>query len=270
MIKKNTKNGKMIVCYPSLPGNGSKYTAVNLADQIKKMDSGARVGLLDLDLKSPYVAGYLSEHDQTHTIDNLIERIDGDFLDEEAVEDNLVELKNGVELLKGTKLKDSHHFIKQEHIRQIIQLFKRMFDVIVVATSHGGDAISTTVSMLSADHVVVVAKNDFSNFKSLQRELAFVKYYINDEESVSLVFNMFDEQSDLDFQTILSDEKVPLLAWVPFDTSTINNKNIDGGGRTGLFARLKKEDSPYDDLLSSFFPDNKKKNRGDEQVDEFN
>lgn len=252
----NTKHGKMIVCYPALQGNGSKYTATNIADLIKKRKHGGKVALVDLDFKAPYLAGYLSGHDEVHTIDNLIERIDGGFLDEESIQDNMVELKNGVELLKGTKLKNTYHFIKQEHIRQILILLKRMYDVIVVSVSNGGESLGATVSMITGDHVVVVGRNDFSNYQSLEGELEFVKNYATDEDKVSLVFNMFDQGSDLDFQPILSEQQVPLLAWVPYDIATVNNKQVDGEGVVGKLLKSKKDQSPYDELLNHLFQTN--------------
>lgn len=260
MAKKRKKNGDLIVCYPALQGNGSKYTATNLADAIKNKDRDLSVALIDLDFKVPYLAGYLSGHDKVHTIDNLIERLDGGFLDKEAIKDNMVELKNGVELLKGTKLKNTYYFIKQEHIRQILVMLRKIYDVIIVAVSNGNDSLSTTVAMLSADHIILVGKNDFSNYLSLENEIKFVQNYASNEDKIKLIFNMFDSNSDLDFQPILSKTGVPLVAWIPFNPETVNNRHIDSGKIVGRFLKSKKESSPYDDLVDLLLDDVKKPN----------
>lgn len=253
MVKKRKKNGDIIVCYPILQGNGSKYTATNLADAIKSKDRSTSVALIDLDFKAPYLAGYLSGHDTVHTIDNLIERLDGGFLDEEAIKDNMVELKNGVELLKGTKLKNTDYFIKQEHIRQILVMLRKMYDVIIVAVSSGNDSLSTMVAMLSSDHIILVGRNDFSNYVSLESEIKFVQNYASNEEKVKLIFNMYDPDSDLDFQPILSEVGVPLVAWIPFDKNTINNRHIDSGKVVGKFLKSRRESTPYDELIDLLF-----------------
>lgn len=248
MARKTLKNGLLISCYPVLQGNGAKYTATNLAHEIKMYNRDLSVALVDLDFKVPYLAGYLSGHDEVHTIDNLIEKIDGGFLSEDDIKTNMVELKNGVELLKGTKLAKTYYFIKQEHIHQILVLLKRMYDVVVVAVSHGNDSLSAMVSFLFADHILMIARNDFSNYRVLKSQIRFVKNYAENEDAVKLIFNMYDESSNLDFQPILSETNVPLVAWVPYDPSTINNRHIDGGMVTGRFFR-KKEQTPYDELI---------------------
>lgn len=169
-------------------------------------------------------------------------------MSEDDIKTNMVELKNGVELLKGTKLAKTYYFIKQEHIHQILVLLKRMYDVVVVAVSHGNDSLSAMVSFLFADHILMIARNDFSNYRVLKSQIRFVKNYAENEDAVKLIFNMYDESSNLDFQPILSETNVPLVAWVPYDPSTINNRHIDGGMVTGRFFR-KKEQTPYDDLI---------------------
>jgi len=249
MAKKLTKTGKLIVCYPVLQGNGSKYTATNLAHEIKMHDKELDVALVDLDFKVPYLAGYLSGHDTVHTIDNLIEKIDGGFLSEEDIRDNMVKLKDGVELLKGTKLTNTHYFIKQQHIRQILILLKRMYDVVVVAVSHGNDSLSATVSMLSADHILMIARNDFSNYQVLESQIRFLQNYAVNEDKIKLIFNMYDPASNLDFQPILQKTGVPLVAWVPFNPDTANNKHIESGGIGGRLFR-RREQTPYDELIA--------------------
>lgn len=253
MLKGSRKNGLIVVTYPVIQGNGSKYTATNLADKIKDKESNLKVALVDLDFKAPFLAGYLSGHDQVHTIDNLIERIDGGFLDEEFIKENMVELKNGVELLKGTKLKNTYYFIKQEHIRQILIMLQKMYDVIVVSVSNGNDSLGTMVALLSADYVLMVGKNDYSNYLSLENQIKFVKNYASKEDKVKLIFNMYDSQSDLDFQPILSETGVPLIGWVPYNPETINNRNIGSDKIVGRFLKSRKEVTPYDEIVERLF-----------------
>ena len=260
MMNSNEKKAKMIVCYRVIQGNGSKYTATNLADAIKGKYEDLSVALVDLDFKAPYLAGYLSGHDQVHTIDNLIERIDGGFLDEEAVKENMVELKNGVDLLKGTKLKNTYYFISQEHIHQIIEMLKKMYDVVVVAVGNGNDSIGTMVALLEADHVLMVARNDYSNYVVLKDEIRFIKHYAAREDHVRLIFNMFDQHSDLDFQPILSETNVPLVAWISYDVETINNRHIQGG-KVSKFLKGRREATPYDELVSTLLMEQESKEK---------
>lgn len=252
-------NSKMIVTYPVLQGNGNKYTATNLADAIKTKHPELSVALIDFDFKAPYLAGYVSGHDKVHTIDNLIERIDGNLLNEENIKMNMVVLPNEVELLKGTKLRNVDSYIDQEHIRKLVFMLKEMYDILVVAVSNGQDSLNTMAALLLADEILLVGRNDYSNYVTLEREIRFVQNYASNENQIKMIFNMYDAHSDLNFQSILSDCNIPLIGTVPYNPDTVNNKQIDDGKLIEKFFKSKKNESPYENVVDSLLPDYREK-----------
>lgn len=257
------KEGLIIATYPSIQGNGSKYTATNIAHQIKTTQPELKVCLLDFDFKVPYLAGYLAGYDKEHSIDNLIEKIDGGFFSEDSMRDNTIQLKNGVDLLKGTQLKHFEFFIKQEHVRQILKQAQKMYDVVIVALSSGNDSISIPITLLAADHVLLIGRNDYSNYLSLKDQIKFVQNYAKDNKSIKLIFNMFESDSDLDFHPILVETGVPLVAWVRFMSETTNNKHIEGSKLLNKFIKQKREDTPYDSLVEQFIDELDERNHTD-------
>ena len=66
---------KVITVYPIVTGNGAKFITTNLANTLKEEYPDKKIALVDFDLKHPYLAHTLSEFDEVHGIDNLIEKI---------------------------------------------------------------------------------------------------------------------------------------------------------------------------------------------------
>ena len=142
---------KLFVCMPVMVGNGSKYIATNLAHYTKKLYPDKKVALVDFDFINPYLAEKLSLHDNIHGIDNLTDKIDGNFLDNHLFTENMVKLKNGVELLKGTKLTHNLDLIKKHHIEKILELLRSLYDFVFIAVSN--KVTSGTVYGLSLIHI---------------------------------------------------------------------------------------------------------------------
>ena len=127
---------KMFVCMPIVIGNGSKYIATNLSHYTKILYPTKKVALVDFDFKNPYLAERLSLHDTIHSIDNLIDKIDGNFLNETLFFENMIKLKNGVDLLKGTKITHNVKLIQKNHIEKIISILKNNYDYVFMTVSN--------------------------------------------------------------------------------------------------------------------------------------
>lgn len=241
-------NSQMIVCYPVLPGNGSKFTATNLAYAYKDAHPEKKVALVDFDLKMPYLAGLLSTSDNVHGLDNLIEKIDGEFLDEQMFEENMIEMKNGVELLKGTKIKHTYNFIGKHHMEQIISLLRKKYDVIFTSVASEADNVGTNSVLFDADKIVMVTRNDFRNHVQFEDAVTIVNHYGKDDSSKSVLFNMYDEQSNLDYSQLLKYNELDVVGYVSFDMDNLDNRNLSSNKGGKFFGR--KGTSTYDDVLT--------------------
>lgn len=251
MLNENSK-GKVIVCYPVVPGNGNKYVATNIAHYYKQKHSNNKVALVDFDFKNPYLAGKLSIHDDIHGIDNLIDKIDGNFLDKNLFLENMVKLRNNVELLKGTKLIGNHRIITKNHIEKILEILRETYDFIVVTVSQDIDNSGTVYGLFNADEVVIVCKNNFTNFKVMDRAINILTNYKRIDSKLKLIFNMSQDNSELDFSHYVKETDINVIGAIKYDESTVDNEDLQGTGLASkMFKSKNKGQDVYDNIIQA-------------------
>lgn len=249
MNSENTQ-GKLTVIYPVTQGVGGKYVATNVANVYKERFPEKKVALVDFDFKAPYLAGYLTDNDKVHGIDNLIEKIDGEFLDDELFKENMVVMENGIELLKGTKLGNNHYFIEQKHIQQIINFLRGMYDTVFVSVSALADNAGTTTSLFEAEEIVMVSRNDFTCYNLAENALEVVKHYKKENVEVKWVYNQFFEGSNMDFNGFVGEHGLNVIGVLSFDKDTIDNRDLKGKA-FGNIIKWKRQDSPFDEIVNN-------------------
>ena len=249
MNSENT-NGKLTVIYPVTQGVGGKYVATNIAHVYKERFPEKKVALVDFDFKAPYLAGYLTDNDKVHGIDNLIEKIDGGFLDDELFKENMVVMENGIELLKGTKLRNNHYFIEQKHMVEIVKFLRNMYDVVFISVSTQADNAGTTSALFEADELIVVSRNDFTCYSIVDSALEIANHYKKDEVVLKWVYNQYFEGSNLDFNGLIGENSLEVIGVVPFDKGTIDNRDLKGKAFGNIIKR-KRQETPFDEIVTN-------------------
>lgn len=242
--------GKLIVCYPVVQGNGCKYTATNIAHYYKTTHSSKKVALVDLDFKLPYLANALSSQDEIHGIDNLIDKIDGGFLTEDLFNENMIRLKDNVDLLKGTKLIGNHKLFNKKHIEKIVEMLKDLYDFIVVAVSPDADNAGTVYGLFEANEVVLVGKNNVANFKHLDKAVSIVKQYSRTQNKLKFVFNMYFEGSQMALATAVKDLNLEVIGAVKLDENSIDNSDLNSS-TFKVFKGKSKNLETYEGIVRS-------------------
>lgn len=219
---------KVFVCMPVVVGNGAKYVATNLANSTKLMFPTKSVALVDFDFRHPYLAEKLSLHDTTHSIDNLIDKIDGKFLSSNLFAENMIRLKNGVDLLKGTKITHNIKLIKKHHVEEIMNLLKSEYDYVFIATSN--EALAGTVySLFESTDVLLVARNNYTNFKEIKRALALVNNYKNPNSNLHLIINQYSDVSEVVFTEHIKEHNVKNIELVPYNEDSFDHNDLEKG-----------------------------------------
>lgn len=239
MNKENTS--KMIVCYPVLYGNGMKYTATSIAHYYKQKHPDKKVALVDFDVKVPYLCANFSMEDKIHGIDNLIEKIDGDFLNEELFEENMISLKNKVDLLKGTKLLKNYNLIEKKHVEKIMELLRNMYDFIVVTVAPEIDNAGTIHTLFHGDEILLVGRNNFNNLQALPSAVRTVNHFKQKDARVNLLFNMFNEHSNIDFSRCVGENDLNVMGTIFYNESNVDNQNLFKFGATSKLFSNKKQ-----------------------------
>lgn len=233
---------KIFVCLPVVVGNGSKYVATNLAHYTKIKYPDKKVALVDFDFENPYLAEKLSQADTVHSIDNIIDKIDGNFLTVELFNENMITLKDGVSLLKGTKINNSSKIIQQTHIEKIIELLKAEYDYVFIAVSNNISS-GTVYSLLNANEIIVVAKNNYSNLRAYKKTLRVVNSYKNNDSNLRLIINQYCDISDVSFGNTISEVEI-----VPYDASSFDNSDLD---KKNITTKLFKSKSGTDEVFQN-------------------
>jgi len=243
---------KMIVCMPIVVGNGSKYIATNLAYHTKKQYPTKKVALIDFDFKQPYLAEKLSLHDTIHTIDNLIDKIDGNFLTNELFKENMITLKEGVHLLKGTKLTNNIDLIKKYHIEKILEILKQDYDYVFIAVSN--EILSGTVySLFEADEIVLVSKNNYTNFREANRVFKLINNYKGEKANLNLFINQYSENSDVNFNEFVSKNDIKNIELIPHMEETFDNADLDKSIiMSKVFKNKSKSQEVFEEIIEKF------------------
>lgn len=243
---------KIILCMPVIQGNGSKFTATNLAHYTKTLYPSKRVALVDFDINTPYLAERLSLQDTTHNIDNLTDKIDGNFLDSTLFEENMITLKNGVRLLKGTKMVRAKHLISKKHIEVIISLLKESYDYVFISVSN--EVVPGTVySLFNADEVLLIARNNYSNYNQIERTLKIIDNYKGANTKTRIVINQYSEVSDISFNSVSKAYNVEDIELIPYIPDSFDHNDLDKGILSGkLFQSKNKAQEPFEILLNKF------------------
>ncbi|WCK57697.1 AAA family ATPase (plasmid) [Aneurinibacillus sp. Ricciae_BoGa-3] len=242
---------KIITVYPVLSGNGAKFIATNLAHYLKGANSNKRIALVDFNLKNPYLAHAISNNDEIHGIDNLIDRIDGNILTQELFLENMVAMRDNVEVLKGTKLIGKHKVFTEKHIRTIIQHLRDIYDFVVIAVAPETDNAGTVYGIHEADSVVMVAKTNIANVKSANRVLDIIRQYKKSPESVKLVYNMYTSGSG-ELTNFVKDNNIEVIGVIEYDENAVDNMDLNGGQSVrGLFKSKNRNQDTFTNMLKS-------------------
>lgn len=245
---------KKIVFYPVMSGVGNKYVTVNMAHLYKKMNSNKKVIAVDFDFKSPYLASYITDFDTIHSLDNLIEKIDGDVLSNDIFEENVVKMKTGLEVLKGTNLKQNHTFIEKRHIERVLEIIDELYDVAFIAVSNLPDNSGTTTALFNADEIVVVSRNNFSCYKSATDAVSVINTYRNTEVPIKWIYNQYMEDSTFEFADYIQELGAIVCGLIPYDEETVDNQDLKSSFiqtniQSKLFKNNKNEETPFDEFL---------------------
>lgn len=247
-IRKVTKQSpKIITCFPVVTGNGAKHTALNLACSYKQKYPEHRVALVDLDFNHPTLLGLETLHDEVHGIDNLFDKIDSHHLTDELFQANLVKLRNGLFVLKGTQLKDNIHTIKREYLEVIFQHLRKNFDRVFINVSAIDDQSGTVYGLHLTDCVLFILNNNYTNYALAEDQYQLVKRYYHGENLFAM-FNKFNNNSKVEFGNWIYEKKLIVLGEVPYDEKTIDGLDWFGG-LLSKTKRTNKKQSPFEFIL---------------------
>lgn len=239
---------KTIVLVPVVSGDGSKFMTTALANAYKDSNRDKKVAIVDFDVKNPYLASALS-NDNIHGIDNLIEKIDGDILTEKLFMENMIKLKNGVSLLKGTQFVNAYEMFEKKHAEKILFYLESLYDVVFISVSNEFDNYLSVCSLMKADEVLMISQNNQGNLKSFERVSKEIKNY-SSKAGVKSIINKYTETSKVDISQVSKKCGVEVVGTIDYDENAIDNVNINAPVLGGFFKKQKRNEESFKEILS--------------------
>ena len=219
----NKKNEAIITTvYPVVNGNGANYIAMNLAYAAKEKDPHAKIAVVDFDFNHPYL-GLALQDDRYHGIDNLIDKINGGFLDEDLFTENMVMLKEDIYLLKGTKMGRFQSVVRQEHLQDIVAHLKKLYDYVFIATNAEATDGGTPVGLFSANNILILGRYNQAN-KAMAQKASNNITAMAGPADIGILYNFYDGQNGIS----LNEEFGQWLVFgtVPYQSETVDNINL--------------------------------------------
>ena len=213
-----TTKGEIFVVYGGKGGVGKSVIATNLACALAK-ETGARVGLIDLDLQFGDI-GVLLNLPQSQSIADLVEGIDQ--VDPEFLYDSMMEGPAGIRVLPTAPSPELADLVTPEHVRRILELSQKVFDFVVVDTSsHLGDITLAALDM--ASRVLLVTALSIPAVKNAKLALRLFETLSIPPEAITLVLNRCEAHTEFNKDSIESHLKFPIAVQLPHDPRTVVN-----------------------------------------------
>lgn len=241
---------KIVTIIPIVSGNGGKYITTNLGHYFKELNPNSKVAIVDFDVRNPYLAESLN-NDEIHGIDNLIDKIDGNLLNEKLFAENMVVLKNGVHLFKGTKLVNQYKIFNKKHATTIIEFLRKMYDISFISTVAETDNALSIYAIHEADEILLVGRNNYSNLKAIDRVLKIINNY-KKTDIVRIIYNMYTTNSKASLTEIVKNNNITGIGFVEYEEDTIDNQNLINTGLK-IFKSKNKFDDNFKEIVKNHF-----------------
>lgn len=243
----NTQEPKIITIHPVAGGNGANYVAINLAYAIREKDPYKKIAIADFDFTNPYLGAGLTS-DTIHGIDNLVDKLNGEFLDKELFQENMIKLRENVDLLRGTQL-GRFNLVKQDHLKSISEFLKELYDVTIIVTNHSPTDGGTAVGLYVADHTLIVGRYNTANALLAQKTVDTIRTY-GGKGDVGVLYNFYQNQNGIDFSEVF--EHWPVLGTLQYLPDTVDNQHLVAKGLSPMKKRKTATQDVYDQIITAF------------------
>lgn len=210
--------GELFLLYGGKGGVGKSVIATNLACALAK-ETGARVGLIDLDLQFGDI-GVLLNLPQTQSIADLVENIGQ--VDAEFIYDSMIDGPGGIKVLPTAPSPELADLVTPEHVHHILDEARRAFDFVVVDTSaHMGDITLSALDL--ASRVLLITALSIPAVKNAKLALRLFETLSIPTDTITLVLNRCEAHTEFNKESIESHLKFPIAVQLPHDPRTVVN-----------------------------------------------
>ena len=205
------KKGRMVAVFSSKGGCGTSFVATNLA-----ACAGTRTILVDLNLQAGDLPLFLGVNQKYSFADMAENR---NRLDEDLVKSFVTPFSSHLSLLAAPREADSADEIEPEHVFEVLQKLREIYDYIVLDPQHTFDS-KTLAALDQSDEILLVLTLDIPAIRSAQRSLEIFDRLGYPRKKIRIVVNRWSKQIDLDLQQVEKFLGEPVIGFIPSDYQT--------------------------------------------------
>ena len=224
--------GKLILFSSIVQGNGAKFVATNTAYFLNKMHETKTV-VIDLDFENPSLAYEYTNHDSIHGIDNLLSLINSESLTDELFRDNIITTALGFDIIKGSELLERKSIFTKKIIDDILETALELYDFVFVVAGSKPNNAGTISSLLKANDVFLIARNNYSNKLAFPKVIEFFESYYPNQ--INIIHNIQNTFATSEFNEVLIEGKIVVTNSLSYDERAIDN--IDLKNKKSIFSK---------------------------------
>lgn len=217
--------GKICVIMSAVQGNGSKYLATNLASAVTKKHKTHKVLLIDFDFDNPYLAHAFTQHDDVHGLDNLANSITSDGITSDLFAENVIETKLGIDVLRGTRYPEKSKLFTEQHVLVILEHARTIYDYVYVVVNPKANNAGTIFTLMNADRIMLVLRNNFSNMEKVGKALKVIRQYAPSKE-MFVLYNYKNLHATASINQKFENDDAEILGVLAYEEKGIDNLNL--------------------------------------------
>jgi pilus assembly protein CpaE len=225
---------------PAKPGCGASTVAVNTALSLTRKKE-AKVLLADLDLDHG-TCQFLLKQRSGYCVFDALERVS----ELETFWSGITPPSGGLDVL-GSAIARERAAIEPARVRGLIDFVRKLYDVVVMDTAGGIDAVTLEI-LKQAERIVLVCQSDLTSAFLAKEKLRLLRSY-ELEERVTVVLNRWRKGASLriaDFEAMLG---LPVELTLP-DAPEETHQAVLSGAGISPFTSLGREVSHLAQLFS--------------------
>lgn len=235
--------------YPLAGGNGANYLAMNLAYKLREKEKIAKIAVFDFDLDNPTLGEGMHE-DSVHGLDKLVDKVNGSLLNRENLLENMVTLKKEIDLLRGSELSHRFPFVKKNHLEEVLNVAKEVYDYIVISTGDKPDNVGVPVSLHHADNLLLVGRYTQKNQWRIKDAVKTVGNYASPQKA-GVVYNFFNGTNDINLGEHLGE--LDVLGSIPYTPGTEDTLHLVKGFSLKRSKNNEQTKETLEETYSFFF-----------------
>ncbi|MEG1299897.1 MAG: AAA family ATPase [Erysipelotrichaceae bacterium] len=236
------KECRIIACISTVTGNGAKYTAVNLAHELHKKNPKSQIALVDFDFFNPYLFALQTLNDTFHGVDNLIDKISSNTLNEKLFKENMIKVDGLFDVLKGTKKVGRENIFLHEHIQQIMEYLKNLYDYVVMVVPPKANNAATIYGLNAADDIIMIVRPNYANAVNFEATVELTSSHRKSKDvTLNLMYNMRTQKDDLTpYVKVMDKYDIRILGGMLYEEKSVDNQNISANAFSELASKLPK------------------------------